>query len=125
MKWLPYIELMSRRPTALKYTTFYEELPDNWRKHLNGLASEDKRKALHALHTMLQKHDMGTASDALLAALSKGVQDADSILASYRLLTATSHQCQPLKLPAAVIQMPNFKTDNAKYDSLFGREAIL
>lgn len=52
MKWLPYIELMAKRPTALKYTTFYQELPDNWQKYLNNQDSEGKRKGLTSLHTM-------------------------------------------------------------------------
>ena len=80
MKWLPYIELMSKRPTALKYTTFYEELPDNWRKYLNSQDSEGKRKGLVSLHSMLTKHDMRTSEAALDFALSNGVKDSESIL---------------------------------------------
>lgn len=29
MDWLPYISLMTKRPTALQYTSFYQELPEN------------------------------------------------------------------------------------------------
>ena len=29
MNWLPYIDLMSKRPAAMKYTKFYQQLPDN------------------------------------------------------------------------------------------------
>lgn len=121
MKWLPYIELMAKRPTALKYTTFYEELPDNWRKYLNRQDSEGKRKGLNSLYTMLNKHDMRTASEALNFALSNGVHDADSIIAGYRTLTSDAQQLQPMQLKSTIIQMPTFKPDNNKYDNLFGQ----
>jgi len=125
MKWLPYLELMSKRPTAIKYTTFYEDLPENWKKYLNGLSSLEKGKALVTLSSMLKQHDMGIASDALSIALSKGVKDVDSILASYRLLTATSAVPEPMQLSGRVVQMPKLQPDNRKYDSLLRKEAIL
>ena len=124
MNWLPYIELMSKRPTAIKYTGFYDELPDNWKKYLSNLPAQEKREALMALHTMLLKHDIGTATDALGITLSSGVQDADSILASYRRITSPVQQMQPLQLKHTVIQMPVFNTDNGKYDNLFSKEVI-
>jgi hypothetical protein len=122
MNWLPYIELMSKRPTAIKYTGFYDELPDNWKKYISSLPAQEKREALMTLHTMLLKHDMGIASDALDITLSNGVQDADSILASYCRLISPVKKMQPLQLKSTVIQMPTFKTDNCKYDNLFSKE---
>jgi len=122
MKWLPYLELMSKRPTALKYTSFYEELPDNWRKYLSNQNSEGKRKGLISLHTMLSKHDMGTAADVLNFAISNGTSDADSILMSWRVLTSDVQPLQPLQLNQNLTQMPVFKTNNQKYDHLFQKE---
>ena len=122
MKWLPYIDLMSRRPAAMKYTEFYQQLPDNWQKYLSKQNADGKRKGLTSLHTMLQKHDMRTAEDALAFAISNGVKDADSILAAYRTLTSGVQQMQPMQLGCNVISMPSFTTNNNKYDSLFGQE---
>jgi len=123
MKWLPYIELMAKRPAALKYTTFYEELPDNWRKYLNSQDAEGKRKGLNSLYIMLQKHDMRTAADALAFSISNGVTDVDSILASCRKLTSQVQHVQPMQLANTVIQMPTFRPDNNRYDNLFRKEA--
>lgn len=75
-----------------------------------------------SLYTMLQKHDMRTAEDALAFAISNGVKDADSILAAYRTLTSGVQQMQPMQLGCNVISMPGFTTNNNKYDSLFGQE---
>ena len=122
MKWLPYIDLMSRRPAAMKYTEFYQQLPDNWQKYLSKQNADGKRKGLTSLYTMLQKHDMRTAEDALAFAISNGVKDADSILAAYRTLTSGVQQMQPMQLGCNVISMPGFTTNNNKYDSLFGQE---
>lgn len=122
MKWLPYIDLMSKRPGALKYTTFYQELPDNWQKYLGKQNTEGKRKGLTSLYTMLQKHDMRTAESALAFAISNRVNDADSILAAYRSLTSQVQQLQPMQLNANVLSMPGFATNNARYDDLFRQE---
>lgn len=119
MNWLPYINLMSKRPTAMKYTEFYQQLPDNWQKYLGKQNAEGKRKGLVSLYTMLQKHDMRTAEDALAFAISNGVKDADSIFAAYRTLTSGMQQMQPMQLGGNVLSMPSFTTDNHKYDMLF------
>ena len=66
---------------------------------------------------------MGTASDALGITLSKGVKDADSILASYRRLTSVYQQMQPMELQPGVIKMPSFRINNLRYDDLFRKEA--
>lgn len=122
MKWLPYIDLMSKRPSALKYTEFYQQLPDNWQKYLGKQNAEGKRKGLTSLYTMLQKHDMRAAEDALAFAISNGVNDADSVLAAYRTLTSQVQQLQPMQLGCNVISMPSFAPDNTKYDNLFAKE---
>lgn len=125
MNWLPYIDLISKRPAAMKYTEFYQQLPDNWQKYLNKQNTEGKRKGLVSLYTMLQKHDMRTAEDALAFAISNGVKDADSILAAYRTLTSNVQQMQPMQLKCNVIAMPSFATDNHKYDALINQEVLV
>lgn len=122
MDWLPYISLMSKRPTALKYTGFYQGLPEIWQNYLSDLPSDKKKEALLTLNTILQKHNIATAADALEIALNGGVKDADSILASYYKLTSKVQQMQPMQFKNSYIKVPSFKTDNSKYDSLFSQE---
>lgn len=124
MKWLPYIELMSKRPAAIKYTDFYEQLPENWKKHLENLPTEDKRKSLMSLYVMLKNHTIEVASDALSVTLKNGVQDADSILASYRRLITPLQQMQPLHLDPDVLKMPAFGVNNQKYDEFLSNKAV-
>ena len=119
MDWLPYITLMARRPMALKYTGFYQELPTIWQNYLTELPSDKKREALLVLNTILEEHDISTATDALQVALNGGVKDVDSILASYYKLTKKVQQLQPMQLSNLSISVPSFKTDTSKYDALF------
>ena len=122
MNWLPYLELMSRRPMAIKYTDFFNTLPENWRKYLASQDLVGRRKGLTALHEMLKQHDMDTAETALSVAIDNGVKDADSILAAYRALTAPTHNMAPMQLKCNIVQQPKFTIDNTKYDRLFARE---
>jgi len=119
MNWLPYLSLMAKRPTALKYTGFYQELPEIWQSYLAELPSEKKREALLTLNTILEKHDIAAAADALEIALKGGVKDADSILASYYSLTKKVQPMQPMQLSNPSIQVPSFQPETTRYNRLF------
>ncbi|NMB93802.1 MAG: IS21 family transposase [Flexilinea flocculi] len=125
MNWLPYLELMSKRPTAIKYTGFYEQLPDIWKNYLDELGTNQKREILLKLQIMLQEHDMKTATDALEMALSNGVRDAESILTTYHRLVQPLQWMQPMQLPSDITQMPSFQTDNKHYDCFFNKKKVI
>jgi len=36
MKWYPYLEVMAKRPQAIKYTRFFNELPLMWKNYLES-----------------------------------------------------------------------------------------
>lgn len=87
MNWLPYLNTLSKRPNALKYTGFYHELPDPWQEYLANLNYEEKKKSLNLLIRMITETDMDTATICLLETMDSGKADADNILLSYRRLT--------------------------------------
>ena len=118
MKWLPYISLVSRRPNALKYTGFYNDLPNNWQNYLDELPKEEKRDALLTLKKIIENGAMEDASLSLDQALNNGVKDLDSILASYYNLTQQVEKPIPLKLSDLKIQTPSFTIDTSEYDAL-------
>ena len=122
MKWLPYIELLAKRPTAIKYTEFYNNLPDNWRKYLASQDREGKRKGLNSLYSLLQRNDMRSAENALEFALNSGVNDAGSIIAAHRTLTSKVQHMDPMQLNQNVLTMPLFEPNNNKYDEFFKQE---
>jgi len=118
MQWLPYINLISRRPNALKYTGFYEDLPKNWQNYLDELPKEEKRDALLTLKKIIEDGDIEEASKSLDQALDNGVKDVDSILSSYYNLTQQVEKPIPLKLSDLKIQTPSLTVDTSEYDAL-------
>ncbi|MBN3585561.1 IS21 family transposase, partial [Algoriphagus aestuarii] len=65
LKWQPYLTLMAKRPNALKYTSFYDQMPEEWRNYLSNCTTEEKKKALELLASLLKEHDFELATQAL------------------------------------------------------------
>ncbi|QXE02507.1 hypothetical protein [Terribacillus sp. DMT04] len=65
MDWQPYLTLMARRPTALKYSTFYDQLPDEWKDFFENCTSEEKRNGLQLLAVLLKDQDFHVSVEAL------------------------------------------------------------
>ncbi|WP_083604459.1 IS21 family transposase [Clostridium sp. N3C] len=86
MNWIPYLSTLARRPNALKYTDFYNEMPEPWRDYLDKCDKDKKKLALHALIKMIQESEMKTATTALLQTIATGNSDVDSIIATYHRL---------------------------------------
>ena len=55
MKWQPYLNLMAKRPLALKYTSFYEQLPNEWQTYFNSCTVSEKPEALRLLATVIKR----------------------------------------------------------------------
>jgi hypothetical protein len=68
MYWIPYLELMSKRPTALKYTGLFNQLPDILKDYLSNCDYESKKQALKLLTKMTEQKNMDTA----IAAFEEG-----------------------------------------------------
>lgn len=116
MDWLPYLSTLAKRPNALKYTSFYHELPDPWQEYLADLTYEEKKKSLRLLVRMITETDMDTATICLLETVDSGKVDADSILLSYRRLTEpTFNDFLPL-ISAGINSPAIFTPDLTCYD---------
>ena len=57
MKWYPYLEIMAKRPNAIKYTGFFNELPDIWKNYIDSQNTEGKKKTIKALMKMIEGDD--------------------------------------------------------------------
>lgn len=87
MNWSPYLELLCRRPRALEYTGFFEELPTNWQTYFKGCDYWQKKDTLKVLTKILQQNDMETAQAALEEAIKGDECTAETIMLSYRKIT--------------------------------------
>lgn len=124
MDWQPYLDLMSRRPNAIKYTSFYRQLPSIWQDYLNESDLQAKKDALKVLSVMLQKQPIAIASSALSATLKNGVKDAASILSSYQRITNSTGDMPDIILGDNIPIMPIYQEDLSPYDALLGKKVL-
>lgn len=79
MKWQPYLNLMAKRPTALKYTSFYGQLPEEWKSYFESCTVAEKPEALRLLSVILKDHDFTVITKALGIASEHGHPSVDAI----------------------------------------------
>lgn len=118
INWFPYLDLLCRRPRALEYTGFFEELPSNWQTYFKGCDYWQKKDTLKVLTAILQKNDMATAQTALEEAIKGGECTAETIMLSYRRITQqTPTAYEPGN---GVPKMVTYEIDLHAYDALAG-----
>ena len=86
--WIPYLELISKRPTALKYTGLYKQLPEILREYLDKCNLEDKKQTLKVFPKMTVHSDVDTAIIVFEESVNRGTSDIDSMWAAYCYLTS-------------------------------------
>lgn len=124
MDWQPYLDLMSRRPNAIKYTAFYRQLPSIWQHYLDESDLQTKKEALKVLGVMLEKQPIAIATSALSATLGSGVKDAASILSSYQRITNNTGDVPDIILSEKIPIMPTYQEDLSTYDALLGKAVL-
>lgn len=109
MKWQPYLNLMAKRPLALKYTSFYEQLPTEWQEYFNSCTAAEKPEALKLLAMVLKEHDFSRITEALIIASEHGHPSVESIkqvfyqLINGRGIRSEIHPNRPLpEMPKAI-----------------------
>jgi hypothetical protein len=119
MDWIPYLELMSKRPTALKYTGLYNQLPPILKEYLDKSDYERKKQALKLFTKMTVVSGFDAAIEAFEEGIKLGVSDLDSIWATYcRLKTGTLPEPE-VSLPKSVPELKKYIPDIKAYDELF------
>jgi len=103
MKWEPYLRLISKRPRALKYSSFFSELPQSVQDYFDRLDYQGKRAALKVMAKMVEDTDISTAQIAFELAIEGRVEDIDSIWATYYSLTKSDIQVKDIAAPAVAL----------------------
>ena len=106
MEWIPYLELMSRRPTALKYTGLYNQLPQILKEYLDQSDYEGKKQALKLFTKMAIATGLDSAIEAFEEGIRLGVNDLDSIWATYCRLSSELYRNRK---PLCLIQFRNLR----------------
>ncbi len=129
MNWYPYLMVMSKRPNAIKYTGFFNELPDIWKNYINNQTIEEKKKTIKVLMKMIEgegKNEITNATIAIEETIKNGITDIDSILLSYyRIKNKDKNTINEIKIKAIVPKITTYKTDIKIYDSLYKRGVVI
>lgn len=118
MNWHPYLSVVARRPMALKYTGFYQQLPDPLRGYLEECGASDKSATLRLLSKLTNESDFEMATKAFATTLENGVKDLDSVLTTYYRLTRALPAVDKIKLPEGIQDVCSYKPDMEAYDQL-------
>lgn len=118
MIWIPYLELMAKRPTALKYTGLFNQLPLTMKTFLECCDYELKKQTLRVFVRMAQDSDMDTALNAFEEGIKSGARDADGLWATYCRITSGSLPEAEISLPSSVPELITYYPDMTVYDQL-------
>ena len=116
--WIPYLELMSKRPTALKYSGLFSQLPGTLQEYLNQCDCERKKQSLKLLCRMSIETGFEAAIKAFEEGIQLGVTDPDSIWVVYCRLTGETLPDSEIKLSSKVPELKKFTPDFKVYDEL-------
>ena len=125
MKWLPYLETLSKRPTAIKYTKFFNELPDIWKNYISSQDKEGKKNSILTLMKMIEdneKDGIDLSVKALKSTLSAGVKDTDSIMVTYYRMKNSKfcdNAINEININENIPALKGYKVDINVYDSLY------
>lgn len=123
MQWAPYLELMARRPRAMKYTGFFKELSTDLQDYLLKCDQAAQKSALQVLSKMVKNSDLTTATAAFTDTIRRGLTDPDSIWSNYIRLTSGSYEPEPAELPPKVPELSPYQVDTSIYDDLLKGES--
>jgi len=118
MLWAPYLEIVAKRPTALKYTGFFESLPDNTRKLLAKSQFKEKQALLSFLAKVCKRDGMNTAITVTERAVKRGAKDLDNLVATYQFLLNGQRAIAPMKLADDLPQTKTYALDFLAYKEL-------
>lgn len=118
MYWIPYLELLSKRPTALKYTGLFSQLPELLRTYLDKCDYESKKKSLRLFSKMTEQAGIEKAIEAFEEGIKYGAKDAESIWVTYcRLRSGVIPEIE-MVLPERVPELKAYLPDLGIYDQL-------
>lgn len=120
MLWGPYLDVLAQRPTALRYSGFFEDLPPSLRQFLDSCEMEGKRQVLRLLAKANQTCDLEQSIDRLADAVMMGVHDVDSLIAAYHFISNKPEPILKNPVPEHIQVAPDYELDLSVYKQLMG-----
>lgn len=125
MIWQPYLELLSRRPRAIKYSSVYEQFPSIWTDYLQNCTVEEQSKALSLLGKLLKNNDFSLLNEALEMASAHGHPDIDDIKHCFYTLLNNQERSHKTFIPKNTVpKVPNITRGFTHYDRFFQSRGV-
>lgn len=83
MIWAPYLSVLAKRPNALKYTGFYENLDKETRRFLNEQDLPGKKAILTELAKSSKVWGIHKSLSGIEKAINLGAKDADTLISAF------------------------------------------
>jgi transposase len=117
MMWIPYLEQLSRKPRAVKYSGVYEMFPENVRQYIAKSSGGDISEIMRMIAELTEKSGWELAVETISRAVDYQAYDADSLLALHRRMHMNVPELPPVDLPKEVPDVAQFTPDLSVYDT--------
>lgn len=119
MVWQPYLDLLSKRPKAIKYSSIYDHFPYTWSKYLKDCTEEEQKSALRLLGKLLKNNDFTLLNKALEMASFHGHPNTDQIKHCFYSLLNQNESYKTIRPQFKLPDVPQATRGLSHYDSFF------
>jgi hypothetical protein len=120
MNWAPYLELLARRPRAVKYSGIYELLPREIKEYLDANLPVDTSDIIRMIAEFTKRTGFESAVATVAQAAKRNISDPDSLKALHRRLHMDIPELPPLP-PGTAPSLAPLMPDLSKYDLVLER----
>ncbi len=118
--WADFIDMVSHRPRALKYSGFYSLLPSNWKTYTENCDNMALKEALRFLKYCMIHHNMAMAETILSENLKRSVLEPEALWTSLYRLKENAMLYQGQLKENQFPKMPTYKSSLDDYNQLLG-----
>lgn len=120
MIWTPYLDVLAKRPMAIKYSGFYEELPRPLKHFMDDCDLDGRQQILQLLAKESRNGDIDTPIFRLTEAVGLHPTDADALISAYAFVANKPGQSFKNAVPAGLPATPEYSLDLGVYGQLMG-----
>ncbi len=117
--WIDFLNLVSRRPRALKYSGVFKLLPKEWQEYTAILNKDDLRKALNFLKHCLVEKDFSFANQVVKENMKQHVTEPEALWTTYYRMTE-DQSLYILQNDDTTFNIPDYTFKLENYDDLMG-----
>ena len=123
MIWGPYLDVLAQRPTALKYSGFFQSLTEPVRQFLGDCDLDSKKRVLKAVAQACREDGLNRSVNALSDAVRLAPKDADALISAYAFVLNKPGQIPKNDVPDYAPELKEYTLDFTPYAKLMGGAA--